>query len=114
MNYKVIYSNQSNNFKNLSNYVTLYNMGDWRSRWERKRDLDRSKGFFINRIFTKPTDKDYIFTHAYGYDSNKKMYFKIVPDNTVVKSVQSSCGFNPNKHCRDVNSKRYGKYCRYK
>ena len=114
MNYKIIYSQNGQSFNNSPLFTTLRNMGDWRSRWERKRDLDRSKGFFINRIFTKPTDKDYIFTHAYGYDNNKKMYFKIIPDNSVVKPVQPSCGFNQNKHCRDVNSKRYGKYCRYK
>ena len=114
MNYKIIYSNSSKNYNNPVGMRTLYNMGDWRSRWERKRDLDRPKGFFINRIFTKPTDKDYIFTHAYGYDNNIKMHFKIVPDNSVVKPVQPSCGFNQNKRCRDVNSKRYGKSCRYK
>lgn len=78
MNYKILYS-KTNNFNNPQYTEGLYNIGNWRSRWERKRDLDRAKGFYINYINTKPTDKDYIFTSAYGYDTNLKSSFKIVP-----------------------------------
>lgn len=59
---------------------TMEKMGDWRSRWERKRDLDRldPKKDHITRIFTRPTPKDYIVTKVYGV-SPDHLYFKAVP-----------------------------------
>lgn len=55
-------------------------MGDWRSRWERKRDLDRldPNKDHITRIFTRPTPKDYIVTEVHGI-SPDNLYFKAVP-----------------------------------
>ena len=111
MNYKVLYS-RNRNFKNSTDSVDLYNIGNWRSRWERKRDLDKKKGFYINQIITKATPKDYIMTEAYGYDDNRKMYFKIVPDSTADKPKKQSAGGR--RICGDFNSSRYGKYCKYR
>ena len=113
MNYDVLYSNNQKQFNNPIRKSQISNMGNWRSRWERKRDLDRSKGFYINRIYTKPTSKDYIFTQAYGYNANNKMYFKIVPGISQPKP-KNNWASNPAKRCNDPNSSKFGKYCRYK
>ena len=58
----------------------LRKMGDWRSRWERKRDIDRRdpRKDQIKRIFSQPTDKDYIVKRVYGV-SPDNLYFKAVP-----------------------------------
>jgi len=58
----------------------MYEMGDWRSRWERKRDLERSdpNKDHITRIFTRGTPKDYIVTEVHGV-SPDNLYFKAVP-----------------------------------
>lgn len=114
MNYDVLFSNNKKQFNNSSRQGKILNMGNWRSRWERKRDLDRANGFYINKIYTKPTDKDYIFTKAYGYDKNSNMYFKIVPSATVKKPKNEFGSNNSAKWCNDTKSKRYGKYCCYK
>lgn len=55
-------------------------IGAWRSRWERKRDLDRRDPHKdrITRIFTRGTDKDYIVTEVHGV-SPDNLYFKAVP-----------------------------------
>ena len=61
----------------------IENMGNWRSRWERKRDLAKgNKGQDqITKIKTRATDKDYIVTEVLGYTPNN-LYFRIVPDPT--------------------------------
>lgn len=114
MNYDVLYSNNKRQFNNPISKHKITNMGNWRSRWERKRDLDRAKGFYINRIYTKPTNKDYIFTQAYGYDNNYKLFFKIIPSASIPKPKNSTWNNNSAKLCNDVNSKRFGKYCKFK
>ncbi len=85
MNYKIIYSKDKKQFNNSSQVKHIPNMGNWRSRWERKRDLDKKKGVYINKIYTKATDKDYIVTSAYGFDTKNNMFFKIVPNSTAIK-----------------------------
>ena len=114
MNYDVLYSNNKKQFNRPIRRRELFNMGNWRSRWERKRELDKNKGFYINKIYTRPTDKDYIFTKAYGYDSKSNMYFKIIPSTALPKPKNTSGRFNSAKFCNDRASNRYGKYCRYK
>lgn len=44
------------------------NIGGWRSRWERKRDLDRKdpKKDHITKICTRGTDRDYMVTCVHG------------------------------------------------
>lgn len=113
MNYSILFSKQKK-FDKPNDIENINNMGNWRSRWERKRDLDKAKGFYINKIYTKPTDKDYIFTKAYGYDKHSNMFFKIVPSATVKKPKNEFGSNNSAKWCNDPKSKRYGKYCRYK
>lgn len=49
MNYKILYSRNKKNFSNPVSSTHYYNMGDWRSRWDRKRDLDKQKGVYIKR-----------------------------------------------------------------
>ena len=55
-------------------------MGNWRSRWERKRDLDGKdpRKDHITKIFTKGTGKDYIVTRVHGV-SPDNLFFKAVP-----------------------------------
>ena len=113
MDYKVLYSNKKQ-FNKPVRIGSITNMGNWRSRWERKRDLDKSKGVFINKIYTKPTNKDYIFTRAYGYNKNNNLFFKIVPSPITPKPKNNNWGKNPAKYCNDPNSKRFGKYCKFK
>ena len=68
-------------------------MGNWRSRWERKRDLDRldPKKDHITRIFTKPTPKDYIVTEVHGV-SPDNLYFKAVPMKSAPKPKKKNKG----------------------
>lgn len=56
-------------------------MGNWRSRWERKRDLDRLDPTKdqIDKIYTRPTKKDYIVTKVLGRSPVDGLYFKAVP-----------------------------------
>lgn len=91
MNYKVLYSKKKD-FNNPSLTKYLKNIGNWRSRWQRKRELDKAKGFEIKRINTKPTDKDYIFINAYGYDRNMNSPFKIVPTTSAPRRRRRKYG----------------------
>ena len=113
MNYDVLYSKNKKQFNKPVRIGNIPNMGNWRSRWERKRDLDKSNGFYINKIYTKPTDKDYIFTKAFGYNNNNKMFFKIVPSTDIPKPKNKDW-LNPKYKCRDSNSTKCGKYCKHK
>ncbi len=123
MNYKVLYSNNNKQFKDPVRRDDIENMGNWRSRWERKRELDKKNGVFINKIYTRPTDKDYIFTKAYGYDNNYKLFFKIVPaedlqkpklkDNNSCNSSKVKATKKGSKYiCNDPNSKWFNKVCK--
>ena len=109
MNYKIIYSKKQNDFNKSKNREFLKNIGNWRSRWERKAELDKKKGFYIDEINTRPTDKDYIFVDAYGYDANKKLYFKIVPADVATKEQRFKK--RTAVKCTTVKSKHYGKKC---
>lgn len=114
MNYDVLYSNNQKQFNNPVIRGKITNMGNWRSRWERKRDLDKSKGFYINRICTKPTDKDYIVTSVYGFNKKNNMFFKIVPSASLPKPKDNNWRTNPKFRCNDKNSTRFGKFCKFK
>ena len=61
----------------------LTGMGNWRSRWERKRDLDNKSPNknHIDRICTRGTDKDYVVTSVHGR-SPDNLYFKAFPIST--------------------------------
>ena len=90
----------------------MKNMGNWRSRWERKRDLDRSdpNKDHITRIFTKGTPKDYIVTKVHGV-SPDNLYFKAVPIKSD-KKPKKKRGADIVAVRKDTSCKRCGNYIR--
>lgn len=86
--------------------ATRYNIGDWRSRWERKRDLEKNdpNKDTITKINTRGTDKDYIVTSVYG-TSPDGLYFKGVPVKPDKKGKKKQ-----GRH--DLVAVRDAKYCK--
>ena len=75
-------------------------MGNWRSRWERYRDINNKKrgADVITKINTKATRKDYIVTSVYGHTADKKLKFKITPIKEKIK--QSFSKNKKNDYCK--------------
>ena len=80
MTYHVTYHRDKKRRSEPVRHDHYKNMGNWRSRWERKRDIDRRdpRKDHITNIFTRPTDKDYIVTKVHGV-SPDGLYFRAVP-----------------------------------
>lgn len=75
MKYKIEYFNNGEFVKSR----TLNNIAPHRSRWQRKKVLDKKNGFYIDRIQTKATDKDYLVKIVKGH-TKKYDKFIITPD----------------------------------
>lgn len=78
---KRYYKNSSDYKGKPCNIKSMGRMGNWRSRWERYRDINNKKrgADKITKIKTKATRKDYIVTEVYGHTADKKLKFKITP-----------------------------------
>ena len=86
-----------------------FNMGGWRSRWERYRDInnEKSNADKIYLICTRPSPKDYLIKAVYGRTADKKFRFKITPVKDDVKRQK-----NNNNRSGDY-CKVHGKKCNY-
>lgn len=81
--------------KNTQAYICDYelkNMGDWRSRWQRQKEIwDKKGNLHIERINTHRSDKDFIVDSVIGTNKEGNR-FVAYPDKTDKTPIDNSRG----------------------